>query len=178
MADEQPVEPEEHPIFKMPESVRREIEEADAHQQEEEVKARSAGAAAAARRLGAPIPPTSPPTTDLDAHLRTRVNDSQESYEAARSLRDVTNRQRAVFFVLGMIGPATDDELIRAYERWTAPHIPNGHRCPMQSESGIRTRRHELVESGLVSRAGSKRLESGRYAATWQVREGSRPEGE
>ena len=94
-----------------------------------------------------------------------RRTDPSTSHEAARSIRDVPLNQRAVFDVLGAFGPLIDEDLISHYDRsvvmWNNPQ---------QSDSGIRTRRKELVDMGLVFDSGVKgRTEGGRASIRWEA---------
>lgn len=80
-------------------------------------------------------------------HPVARTTDPETSHEAAASVRDIRASQKQVFDLLAtLVGGATDDELIR-YAR----------RCGvMQSDSGLRTRRAELVRLGLVRDSGRR----------------------
>lgn len=94
------------------------------------------------------------------AHARN--TDPETSHAAAASLPDERLRrsQQAVYDVLQHCGPLTDVELIMQYQRYGG--------LPAQSESGIRTRRSELVRRGMVEWTGEKRrLVSGRQANVW-----------
>lgn len=70
-----------------------------------------------------------------------RATDPETSHKAAASVTDVTAKQAAVLDVLRHYGPLTDEQ-IRNYHRAKA--------YPWQSDSGLRTRRKELVELGKV----------------------------
>jgi hypothetical protein len=61
----------------------------------------------------------------------------------------------------------TDEELLYEYEirSFTQRDI-----YPQQSESGLRTRRNELVEAGLVRWSGQyKKMNSGRRGRMWEA---------
>jgi hypothetical protein len=95
---------------------------------------------------------------------RARSTDPETSWAAARSITPDALRanQSAVLQVLGKYGPMTDEQLADEYARcdWFAP----------QSPSGLRTRRHELQELGLVEDSGERaRLRSGRQAIVWRA---------
>jgi len=95
-----------------------------------------------------------------------RNTDPDTSHEAAASLDDLTARRRAVLHVLQRFGPSTDALLVATYET----EIERGALLPRQSSSGIRTRRHELVDAGLVVDTGTRwRLSSGRNAIVWRA---------
>lgn len=88
-----------------------------------------------------------------------RKTDPVTSHEAAESVRTITLTQEFVLRVLRR--PRVDVELVKAYQAMKT--------APRASESGIRSRRAELVERGLVRDSGRRtRLESGRMAIVWE----------
>lgn len=89
-----------------------------------------------------------------------RRTDPETSHAAAASVTDLRTRQQAVLSALWQLGPVTDEVLVEKYPTlW--PGLP-------QSPSGIRTRRSELCDLGLVEWSGLKRpLASGRAARVW-----------
>jgi len=90
---------------------------------------------------------------------RARTTDPKTSHDAAESVHDVTATQDYVLRALRK--PRTDVELLEAYR--------NFKRAPRASESGLRTRRSELVRQGLVRDSGRRVvLESGRAAIVWE----------
>lgn len=91
-----------------------------------------------------------------------RTTDPQTSHEAAKS---VQNQQTIRYWVLKLLDkPRTDVELLEVYR--------NMKYAPRASDSGIRTRRAELVAEGLVKDTGAhKKLESGRHAIIWARKE-------
>lgn len=90
---------------------------------------------------------------------RARRTDPKTSHDAAESVRDVTTTQE--FVLRALRRPRTDVELLEAYR--------NFKRAPRASESGVRTRRAELVRLGLVRDSGRRIvLESGRSAIVWE----------
>ena len=90
---------------------------------------------------------------------RARTTDPKTSHDAAESVQDVTATQDYVLRALRK--PRTDVELLEAYR--------NFKRAPRASESGLRTRRSELVRQGLVRDSGRRVvLESGRAAIVWE----------
>ena len=102
-------------------------------------------------------------TAPVPAIARARTSDPDTSHAAAQSLTPETLRlsQTAVLSVLTAY-PAglTDQGLALVY----------GNRWPAQSESGLRTRRAELVRGGMVVDTGRReRLASGRQAVVWAV---------
>jgi len=100
--------------------------------------------------------------------LRVRRTDPETSVEAAQSVQDkIRESQAAVLLVLSTYYPegCTDTELIIMYRMQS-----NRLAIPRQSESGIRTRRKELVERGLVEDTGKRDiLASGRRSIIWKV---------
>lgn len=92
------------------------------------------------------------------AHART--TDPQTSHEAAAS---VHNENTIRYWVLKLLDrPRTDAELVEVYGMMKY--------APRASESGIRSRRAELVADGLVEPTGARvKLASGRFANVWQV---------
>ena len=90
---------------------------------------------------------------------RARTTDPETSHEAAESVRNVTTTHEYVLRALRR--PRTDRELLEAYRQFK--------RAPRASESGIRSRRAELVRAGLVRDSKRRvRLESGRRAIVWE----------
>lgn len=85
-----------------------------------------------------------------------RRTDPDTSHDAAESIRNLRASQDAVLATFWRFGPMTDQELVDRYAG------------PPQSTSGLRTRRHELVDRGLIRDSGERRkLESGRLAIVW-----------
>ena len=101
----------------------------------------------------------------VPAIARARTSDPDTSHAAAQSLTPETLRlsQAAVLDLLrGYPAGLTDQGLAQAYG--------NGWPGPAQSDSGLRTRRAELVRGGLVVDTGRReRLASGRQAVVWAV---------
>lgn len=90
-----------------------------------------------------------------------RLTDPHTSHEAAASVRNITQTQTAILLLL-LSSPSTDEELIRQYQN-DSPLV-----CPPASESGIRSRRAELVRMGKVIDTGRRaKLTSGRNAIVW-----------
>lgn len=100
---------------------------------------------------------------------RARLTDPRESHEAAASVTGLTEKQNAVLDCLTG-HRLTDHDLASRYE---SLRVDRG--WPQQSESGLRTRRSELVARGLIEKAGTGRLPSGRNAAVWITVRGGAP---
>ena len=92
-----------------------------------------------------------------------RTTDPSTSHEAAASIKNATRAQASVLDVFhDAISGMTDATLVDAYEL-------NGY-FPEQSQSGIRTRRKELVDAGKIVDSGQRiKLNSGRRAIVWQL---------
>lgn len=89
-----------------------------------------------------------------------RKTDPTTSHMAAASVQDITATQEYILKALKR--PATDVDLVERYN--------NLKTAPRASESGIRSRRAELVALGLVKDSGARvKLQSGRHAIVWQV---------
>lgn len=93
-----------------------------------------------------------------------RNTDTHTSHEAAASVENLTLVQSIVLALLAE--PMTDEELV---ERYTALFQSAGN-IPGASQSGIRTRRSELAERGLVEIVDHSRTRSGRRAHVWQMK--------
>jgi hypothetical protein len=88
-----------------------------------------------------------------------RHTDPHTSHEASRSVGNITATQE--YILKALTRPATDVDLVERYQ--------NLRNAPRASESGIRSRRSELVAAGLVKDSGARvRLASGRNAIVWQ----------
>lgn len=85
---------------------------------------------------------------------RARHTDPQTSHDAANSVVEVTKTQLAIYKLLKK--PMTDEQLVERYKAkaWA-------------SDSGIRSRRSELVELGLIERKSEAKTRSGRKAIVW-----------
>ena len=113
------------------------------------------GAQAAADRIGVPLPRT-----------WARTSDPETSRLAAQSVTRLTEKQTAVLRLMRVARHGmTDHGLVALYTAQAGEG-----RCPRQSESGIRTRRAELVARGRVVDTGTRvRLASGRSAVVWKA---------
>jgi hypothetical protein len=91
---------------------------------------------------------------------KARKSDPQTSHDAAESVKDITSTQS--FILKALRKPMTDVALVAAYGAYKT--------APRASESGIRSRRAELVALGKVVDTGRRvKLASGRHAIVWQV---------
>lgn len=90
---------------------------------------------------------------------RARKTDPKTSHDAAESVNQVTRTQEYVLRALRR--PRNDSQLIEAYRSYKT--------APRASESGIRSRRAELVDRGLVVDSGQRvKTESGRWSIVWR----------
>lgn len=97
-----------------------------------------------------------------------RLTDPSTSHAAAASVTKVTFTQRLIYANL-MLRSMTDQQLVEKLHAQRG-HTFDGEQVPFISESGIRSRRAELVDSGLVKDSGLRVvLASGRKAIVWQV---------
>lgn len=99
-----------------------------------------------------------PPLPFTEAPPVARRTDPGTSWEAAESVRNVRESQRRVYAILGALHGATDEEMINEARvmGW------------LTSESGLRTRRAELVDMGHVADSGKRRLtRGGRQSIVW-----------
>ena len=96
--------------------------------------------------------------------LATRSTDPETSRLAAHTVR-LGGSQIDVLAVMREFGPMSDDSLVRFMES-----ACKGRGIRRQSPSGIRTRRRELVDRGLVVDTGNRvTLQNGRKAILWQA---------
>lgn len=90
---------------------------------------------------------------------RARKTDPKTSHDAAESVNEVTRTQEYVLKALRR--PRNDAQLIEAYRSYKT--------APRASESGIRSRRAELVDRGLVVDSGQRvKMDSGRWSIVWR----------
>jgi hypothetical protein len=94
---------------------------------------------------------------------RARRTDPSTSHAAAASAAPgQATAQAGILHVLRTNGPLTDASLVDVYRRYARAGL-----LRPQSDSGIRSRRAELVADGQVCAAGRVRLPSGRHALLW-----------
>jgi hypothetical protein len=106
-----------------------------------------------------------------DRHTpRARRTDPATSHAAARSVRDLRESQLAVLLTFHKHGPMHDELLVTRYDYGDAPR---------QSDSGLRTRRRELYDLGLLRSAGlTAKTVCGRDSAVWELTDQGRTEAE
>lgn len=107
---------------------------------------------------------------DVQVKLRARRTDPATSHEGYISLEALRASQRAVLEVFIRTGPMGDHRLLPNYVRLHDQHGP--HVFPLQSPSGIRTRRRELFDLGWLIDTGRRELLPGskkRHAIVWAI---------
>ena len=96
---------------------------------------------------------------------KVRKTDPLTSVEAAKSVRNITAVHEHLLQILRSNGPANDEQLLAT---WLLLHA-KGH-VPRVSDSGLRSRRSELVARGLVKDSGARvKMASGRNSIVWMV---------
>ena len=92
-----------------------------------------------------------------------RRTDPSTSWEAARSVTGIRESQQQVLDLFRAFGPMTDEAAYTEHRRYSlTAHI--------QSVSGFRTRRSELVARGLLQDSGERRVGStGRRMIVWRA---------
>lgn len=91
---------------------------------------------------------------------KARKTDGTTSHKAAASVARMTRKRQDVMRAFRRYGSLTDEQLVQVYR--TMDEVTE------QSESGIRTRRSELVRMELIQDTGTKRrIRSGRLAVVW-----------
>lgn len=99
----------------------------------------------------------------IEPTAHARSTDPDTSQEAADSITDITARQNAILQVMHTANtPVTDWQLAELYNETAG--------VPPQSDSGLRTRRSELVRLGRVRDSGGRMpLPSGRHGIVWEL---------
>ena len=109
--------------------------------------------------------PDPPAPVREEPHAVARRGDPITSHEAAASIKseELRRSQLAVLAMFQRFGPMYDQSLVQQYQ-------DHGEGYPQQSESGIRTRRRELVDQGVLEDSGEKVvLQSGRKSIVWRI---------
>jgi hypothetical protein len=105
--------------------------------------------------------------TILDALLGSDSHPAEQPTQPQQpTRRTLTVNQRAVLRHLRINGPMTDEKLVDSYTPSMVGCVP----VPIQAPSGLRTRRHELVELGYIVWDGSfQTTRFGRKTAVWRA---------
>lgn len=90
-----------------------------------------------------------------------RKTDPQTSHDAAKSVKDINNTKKAILSLLRK--HQSDMQLVANYTK-----LVRQKKAPRASESGIRSRRAELVKAGLVKDTGKRDVSaSNRQMIVW-----------
>lgn len=103
---------------------------------------------------------------------KARNTDPETSHAAAESVSDLTEKQNAVLMALRRYPNGLTDERVATIYGNARSVVPRDWEQPFprQSPSGLRSRRAELVEKGLVRDSGRReKTASGRQAVVWEV---------
>jgi len=92
-----------------------------------------------------------------------RKTDPGTSHIAARSVQNISPTQQGILNLLK--NAMTDESLVNVYTG-----LAKGGYVPAASDSGIRSRRAELVKQGLVVDTGERdKMTTGRLATVWKA---------
>jgi hypothetical protein len=90
-----------------------------------------------------------------------RLTDPDTSHAAAASVDNLTRTRRRILDLLRVFGPMTDQQIRFTYTQVYDEPI---------SDSGLRTRRRELVDAEFVRDSGQRQqLASGRNGIVWEA---------
>lgn len=92
-----------------------------------------------------------------------RISDPVTSFEAAASVRNITETHQNIVTILEDLRQATDEEIANYYAQAVGVYG-----WKKVSPSGLRSRRAELVDAGILKDSGVKgRTASGRLTIKW-----------
>lgn len=104
----------------------------------------------------------------IEPRAHARAQDPDTSHAAADSVRRISESQQHILRLFLLYGPMTDEQLLARHREWQ-----HRHGDPRMSDSGVRTRRSELVMLGRVRDSGKRTLLStGRKAIVWEATDG------
>jgi len=92
-----------------------------------------------------------------------RKSDPQTSKDAAASVVNLGRLRNHILKLYRLAGWQTDEQLIVNYRKIYGA-------ASLASDSGIRSRRSELVKMGLVEKAGIGKTASGRACQIWKLK--------
>ena len=95
--------------------------------------------------------------------MRARRTDPVTSHEAAESVKNLSETKQGILKALGSRS-MSDSQIHYEYNR-----LVMSMDAPMASESGLRSRRSELVADGLVEADGFGRTPFGRRTILWRA---------
>lgn len=91
----------------------------------------------------------------------TRTLDPTTSHEAEKSVSKLAESYRIILDIFRNHGPMNDEALIATWRKQSSKPA---------SDSGIRSRRSELVATGLIIDSGKRqRMQSGRDSIVWKL---------
>lgn len=94
-----------------------------------------------------------------------RISDPETSHEAAKSVSKLKDMYDTMLIAFESLGPMNDEQLIKL---WKVGVRELGWR--EASESGIRSRRSELVAQGKIIDSGTRlKMSSGRMSIVWRL---------
>jgi hypothetical protein len=94
-----------------------------------------------------------------------RITDPETSHEAAKSVSKLRYMYDTMIIAFETLGPMNDEQLIKL---WRVGVNELGWRSA--SESGIRSRRSELVAQGKLKDSGKRqKMQSGRLSIVWEI---------
>lgn len=106
------------------------------------------------------------PIDYTESSARARSTDPETSHAAAASVWGMTETKRRILGIVSAC-PSTDFEIRRAWDDAGLPRI---------SDSGLRTRRSELVDDGFLVDSGERRAgDTGRAFIVWTAHRVERP---
>ena len=98
----------------------------------------------------------------------TRTTDPETSHEAEYSVGRLRESHSAIYRLFEEVERMTDTTLVEVYPIFQEEHP----KLPKMSPSGLRTRRKELVEEGMLRDSGEHEiLPTNRKAIVWELNE-------
>ena len=98
--------------------------------------------------------------------MRARKSDPVTSHEAGEQVKNLTETKQAILKILKK-SKLSDGQLYMVYY-----DLAVRGKVPFASESGLRSRRSELVTAGLVEAVGFDKTVFGRRTIVWSVKRG------
>lgn len=99
-----------------------------------------------------------------------RKSDGPNSHKAAQSVTNLGRTRDEILRILKHYGPQADEQIIYAFRKCGMNAASTCELC-RASDSGIRSRRSELVTMGFVHEVGTGKTKSGRPCAIWALKE-------
>ncbi len=93
--------------------------------------------------------------------MNTRTLDPSTSHKAGASISKLAESYRIILDIMRNHGPMNDETLIATWRKQSSKPA---------SDSGIRSRRSELVATGLIQDSGERqKMQSGRDSIVWSI---------